>query len=207
MPSGGTPRWQRAGRMAAGLALLAYPALVWLGLRHSSPRFLALLLLAVLLPSVALRLRGARSDGLRGMALLPLVTVAALVPAAVLDERGCVLAVPVAISAVLLVGFAATLRRGSLPMIERFARLQVGELSPDQRAWCRLWTVIWCAFFALNGSAALLLALVAPLAWWTLYNGLLAYGLIGALLATEWLLRRRRFGPESTRGGAASGVP
>src|SRR6185436_7648546 len=52
---------------------------------------------------------------------------------------------------------------------------------------------IWCLFFALNGSTALLLALAAPLAWWTLYNGLIAYLLIGALFATEWILRRRRF--------------
>jgi uncharacterized membrane protein len=211
---GASTRWLRAGRLLSGIALVAYPLLVWFGLAHGSPRHLALLLLCVLLPAVALRLRGSRraapsadtlagglpagsprGDGLRGMALLPLVTVAALVLAAVLDARGWVLAVPVVINALLLLGFAATLRRGALPMIERFARLQVPELSPEQQAWCRTWTVIWCAFFVLNGGTALLLALAAPLAWWTLYNGLVAYALIGALLATEWLLRRRRFGP------------
>ena len=34
---------------------------------------------------------------------------------------------------------------------------------------------------------------------------MLALPLLPALYV--WLLRRRRFGPESTRGGAASGVP
>jgi uncharacterized membrane protein len=194
--TGATSRWLRAGRLGAGAAMVAYPALVWYGLTHGTPRFAALLLLGVLLPAAALRLRGARGGGLRGMALLPLVTIAALILAAILDEQGFVLAVPVAMNGVLLLGFAATLRRGSVPMIERFARLQVAELTPPQQAWCRHWTVIWCAFFVLNGATALLLALVAPLAWWTLYNGLLAYALIGILLLTEWLLRRRRFGPE-----------
>ena len=60
-------------------------------------------------------------------------------------------------------------------------------------AWCRMWTWIWCTFFVINGSIATALALLAPLDWWALYNGLIAYALIGALLLGEWLLRRRRF--------------
>jgi len=79
-------------------------------------------------------------------------------------------------------------------MIERFARLQVQDLSAAELGWCRRWTFIWCAFFTANGLAALALALAAPLAWWTLYNGLLAYGLIGLLCAGEYVLRKRRFG-------------
>ncbi len=78
-------------------------------------------------------------------------------------------------------------------MIERFARLQEETLSPEQQAWCKLWTKIWCAFFVFNATTAALLAGFAPLAWWAFYNGLLAYGLSGILLGTEWLLRRRRF--------------
>ena len=35
------------------------------------------------------------------------------------------------------------------------------------------------------------LALWAPLAWWTLYNGLIAYLLMGLLFAAEWLVRQR----------------
>jgi uncharacterized membrane protein len=38
-------------------------------------------------------------------------------------------------------------------------------------------------------SAAL--TLWAPLSWWTLYNGLIAYFIMGILFAGEWLLRRR----------------
>lgn len=192
----------RALRLLAGLALIAYPVFVWLGLsglqlsgsgRGSSPRMIALILLLLVAPAVFVRLRNSRETAVRGLAAVPLITVAALVGAAVLDAVGWMLAVPVAINAVLLVAFGATLRRGSTPMIERFARIQQPALDAGQTAWCRTWTWIWCAFFALNGGAALALAWLAPLDWWALYNGLLAYGLIGALLLGEWLLRRRRF--------------
>ena len=93
----------------------------------------------------------------------------------------------------LLAAFGSTLRRGSTPMIERFARLQEKDLSADQQAWCRRWTWIWCACFIANGSAAATLALTAPMSWWAFYNGLLCYALIGSLLLLEWVLRRRRF--------------
>ena len=188
-------RRRRPWSALAAAALIAYPLLVWLGLTHGSPRLLALLLIAVLLPVAAFRLRGRPDVGMRVLGLPPLVAIATLVLAALLDARGWVLAVPVAINALLLAAFGATLRRGTMPMIERFARLQTAELTPEQQAWCRAWTAIWCLFFTLNGAAALTLALAAPLAWWTLYNGLIAYLLMGALFAGEWLLRRRRFGP------------
>jgi len=207
-PHGAGPDVRRRGlRLAgllAGLALLAYPPLVWLGLSHGSPRLLALLLLVVLVPAAASRLRGRSRATLAPLALPPLVAIAALVMAAVLDARGWVLAVPVAINALLLLAFGFTLRRGSVPMIERFARLQTEALSPAQQAWCRTWTGIWCAFFLANGAIALALALAAPLAWWALYNGLIAYGLMGLLFSGEWLLRRRRFGTRATATAPAA---
>ena len=43
----------------------------------------------------------------------------------------------------------------------------------------------------LNGLIAASLTLWAPLSWWTLYNGLIAYGLMGLLFAIEWLIRQK----------------
>lgn len=186
------------------MALAVYPVVVWLGLSavggETSPRLVALVLLAVIAPAACLRLRRSGHVGLRGLAVIPLVTVAALAAAAALDAAGWMLMVPVAINATLLLAFAATLRPGVMPMIERFARLQEPELDAGQLAWCRLWTGIWCAFFLLNGVVAAALAVFAPLPWWAFYNGLVAYVLIGALLLGEWLLRRRRF-PRIANGG------
>ena len=51
--------------------------------------------------------------------------------------------------------------------------------------------MVWSVFFLCNGLLAAALTLWAPLSWWTLYNGLIAYGLMGLLFAVEWLVRQR----------------
>ena len=205
--------WTTALRLLAAIALVAYPAFVWLGLSAGSARDVALVLLLVLTPAAVLRLRKSTQAAVRGLAVLPLTMIVILGVAAALDAGEAILALPVASNAVLLVVFGSTLRPGSMPMIERFARLQRDELTAAQQDWCRRWTWIWCGFFVGNGAVAWLLAAWAssngesvaisagngaaeaasPLSWWAFYNGLLCYALIGTLLTTEWLLRRRRF--------------
>lgn len=190
-PTGGG---RAALRIAGAAAVILYPPLVWLGLSQGSPRTAALVLLACVVPAAVLKLRGSDRAALRGLAYLPLITVALLVLGAALDSAGFVLAVPSAINAGFLLAFGSTLRPGVQPMVERFARLTLDDPTAEQRAWCRLWTWIWCAFFVVNGSIAAGLALWAELPLWATYNGLVAYLLSGSLLATEWVLRRRRFG-------------
>lgn len=182
-----------AVRIVLGLVFVAYPVIVWLGLRDGSPRRVALVLLCVMLPLAAWRLRRSNRAALRGVAFVPLVSIAVLSLSAALDAADLLLAVPVLINSIFCLLFASSLRRGVMPLIERFARLQEAHLSPAQQAWCRLWTVIWSVFLAANAITALVLALAAPLAWWATYNGLIAYVLMGILFAVEWTLRRRRF--------------
>lgn len=189
----------RLGQLVLMLVFLGYPALVWFGMLHWSPRVLALTLIAVLVPLTALRLRHKPREQLLGLAVVPAVSVAALGLAALLDQGGYVLMVPVVINVALLVGFGSTLRPGSQPMIERFARLQEEHLNAEQVAWCRLWTRLWCGFFVANGATALVLALAAPLSWWAAYTGVIAYVLSGLMLGIEWILRRQRFGPGGSR--------
>jgi len=193
--------WHALRFLLQGVALVltaVYPLVVWRGLLAGSPRRVALVLLLILVPTVALRVVGGTSrqrawQGVRHLSVLPFVSLAALGLAAWLDSSGFILAVPIAINTLMLSAFGSTLRRGVTPMVERFARLQVPDLDEEQRAWCRLWTRLWCAFFAVNGAVAGLLAVFAPLDWWAFYNGLLAYLLVGAMFAAEWTLRRRRF--------------
>ena len=45
-------------------------------------------------------------------------------------------------------------------------------------------------FFALNGAVALITALWASAATWSLYNGVIAYLLMGVLFAGEYGARR-----------------
>lgn len=117
----------------------------------------------------------------------------ALSCSALFDDHRFLLATPVLINAGLFITFAGSLRTDT-PLVERFARLQVIDLSPEELRYCRSVTRVWSAFFVLNGSAALALALLAPLSWWALYNGLLSYVLIGLLGASEYVIRKRRFG-------------
>ncbi|MFT7677409.1 MAG: putative membrane protein [Planctomycetota bacterium] len=180
-------------RALGTLALVAYPLLVWRGLATGSPRQIALVLLALLVPTTYLRRRSEQQAETGSLMIIPLVTIVCLGLASALNRQGFILLVPVAINLVFLGSFGATLRAGARPMIERFARLQEPDLPVDKQAWCRLWTKIWCVFFVLNGAAAGLLAWLAPLEWWAFYTGLLAYILSGVLLGGEWLLRRRRF--------------
>jgi uncharacterized membrane protein len=51
-------------------------------------------------------------------------------------------------------------------------------------------TWVWVGFFVFNGVVSAALTLWGRLTWWTLYNGLLVYFIMGTLFAGEWLLRR-----------------
>ena len=192
---------RRMGTVAAvllGTVLLAYPLFVWFGLSQGSPRHVAAILLLVVAPIAAIRMRKSQRAAMRGLAAVPLATVSCLVLSAVLDAEAFMLAVPVLINAIFLAVFGWSLRSGAMPMVERFARLQEPDLPPEKQAWCRTWTVLWSVFFVANGSTALVLALLvvaeaAPRAWWATYNGLIAYVLMGIMFASEWTMRRRRF--------------
>ncbi len=174
-------------------AMIAYPVVVYFGLTSFQPRMAALILLAIFAPLALLRLRHLDARAVSGVAWVPVLTAGLLVLSAVLDHAGAALVVPVAVNLTLLAVFGATLR-GPTPMIERFARLQEADLVGPELAWCRLWTWIWCGFFCLNATVALVLALIAPLTWWAAYNGIIAYVLMGALFAVEFVVRKRRFG-------------
>lgn len=182
-----------AVRIVLGIVFACYPVIVWYGLSNRSPRLIAAVLLCVMLPLAAWRLRKSNRAAMRGLAFVPLVSVVVLSLSAALDAAGLLLAVPVLINSIFCSVFALSLRRDVMPLIERFARMQEPDLTPEQQAWCRLWTVIWSLFLAANALTALALAVAAPLAWWAAWNGLIAYVLMGVLFAVEYALRRRRF--------------
>jgi uncharacterized membrane protein len=76
-------------------------------------------------------------------------------------------------------------------VIERIARMMDPDLPPEGVRYTRRVTWVWVGFFCFNGLLSAALTLWAPLHWWTLYNGLIAYLLMGVLFVGEWLLRRR----------------
>ncbi len=174
-----------------GLVIAGYPIAVYVGLTRFSARGLGLLLAVLLLPGLVLKLRRAPREELWIVLRLPLSVLALLASAALLDDRRFVFALPVLINLALLAQFAGSLR--GTPLVERFARLQSPALSPAQVAYCRGVTQVWCGFFVLNALTSGALGLWAPLWLWTLYNGMLAYVLIGMLAAGEYVVRKFRF--------------
>ena len=162
---------------------VAYPLLVWFGMGKVAPAWLALLLVVL--------------AGLRALATRqPIWLVSAfggLLLAAAAAFGNSVLPLkfyPVLVNAVLLAVFAISLLHPP-SAIERFARMQEPDLPEAGVRYTRRVTQVWCGFFIVNGSIALATALWASDAGWALYNGLIAYLLMGLLFAGEWLVRRR----------------
>lgn len=179
-------------RALAGLAAAAYPFLVWYGLTRWGARASALVLLAFLVLWGVRRGVTGRS-GFRALLVQGGGLAAILIGTVVSGEPAVLQQVPVLINAFLLATFAATLLRPP-PMIERYARLAQPDLSPAEVAWCRGWTWAWVAFFAANAAIAEALALAATPDLWALYNGGIAYGLMGLMFAVEYVVRKARFG-------------
>lgn len=185
-----TPRRLRAllGIVAA-VATIAYPLVVYFGLTRVGTRGAAAGLLAISLVHTAIQTRVQGRFAWRSALALPLCAAAFW-----LDDRRYVLAMPVLINTALFGVFFATLGRGQTPICERFARMQVSDLTPEEVVYCRQVTKLWCGFFVVNGGIALGLAAVGALDLWTLYTGLVAYILIGIVAASEYTVRKYRFG-------------
>ncbi|WP_449430764.1 hypothetical protein [Pseudomonas putida] len=166
------------------LAGVLYPFAVYFGMAHFAPWQFALLLGALWLA------RALTAPQRPGSLWLALAAVAFCALLGGLDSPQLLRWYPVLINALLLALFGASLLRG-MPMVERLARLREPELPPRAVRYTRQVTQAWCLFFLVNGLIAASLTLWAPLGWWTLYNGLIAYAAMGLLFAIEWLIRQR----------------
>ncbi|HEY9034028.1 MAG TPA: hypothetical protein VIN71_08835 [Pseudomonadales bacterium] len=173
------------------LLTVLYPFAVFFGLEHVQPRYLALLLLLVFV--LRLLLRPGQGFQRRDMLLLAVLLLFAGLVFTLNSQQG-LLFYPVLINLFMLASFAATLLYPP-SMIERFARIHNKTLPDHAIPYTRGVTMVWCLFFALNTLASAYTALFCPLHVWSLYNGLLAYGLVGLLFVLEYpvrLLYRRR---------------
>ncbi|MFK3704265.1 hypothetical protein ACI2JR_04715 [Klebsiella sp. NPDC088457] len=182
--------------LLTSLLLLAWPCVIWLGLAHNSLHWL-LPLMALLL---CLRLRQTRRQAgpLRVVTqLAALAGIVLCVASALLKTHQLLLFYPVAVNAVMLAVFGGSLW-SAMPLVERLARLQEPHLPAAAVRYTRRVTQVWSLFFIANGSIALCTALYGDMALWTAWNGMIAYLLIGALMAGEWLVRRRMIKRESS---------
>ncbi len=170
---------------AVGALTLLYPPAVYFGVRHIEPWQIAAIL-AVLLMA---RLRVVKAANPANQ----LLVIAAVLYCSFAIWANDLLALrfyPALVNLGLLAIFAASLYFPP-PVVERLARIQHPDLPLEGVRYTRKVTQVWCAFFLLNGLIAAATALWGSFAWWSLYNGLIAYILMGLLMAIEYWVRIR----------------
>lgn len=165
------------------LLTLCYPLAVYFGIQYFQPRWLALSLALVLI----LRLLKLKLACFRWIILISLFY---LLLAFWSNQIISLRFYPVIVNLAMLLGFSYSLLYPP-SLIERLARLTQPQLPSKAIGYTRRVTQVWCGFFCLNGSLALYSALYSSFEIWTLYNGCLAYVLMGLLFAGEYLYRRR----------------
>ncbi|MES2605828.1 MAG: hypothetical protein V4603_12890 [Pseudomonadota bacterium] len=166
------------------LAAVLYPVLIYFGLQTVNPRWLILIVVLV-----AMRyLIGTQFSPLIrvvwGICLATLVAVTMITGSAT-----ALLVYPVLVNAMMLVLFFSSWLKPPT-VIEMFARRREPELPVAAIIYTRKLTLVWCGFFVINGGISLA-TLALSREWWLLYNGLISYVLIGALLLGEMLIRKR----------------
>lgn len=171
------------------MTLLAWPFVVWFGLSHNSLHWLLPLIIALLVLRLwqAKRKAGPMRFMMQSASLVGIVLCVA---STLLKTHQLLLFYPVVVNLLMLILFGGSLWT-AMPLVERLARLREPQLPPEGVRYTRRVTQVWCLFFIINGSIALFTALQGDMHLWTAWNGIIAYVLMGTLMATEWLVRRQ----------------
>nr|WP_274389639.1 hypothetical protein [Paraburkholderia tagetis] len=182
-------------------ANLAYPVVILCAWRWDSPRFVGLLLLALLLLQ---RVAGTGALAASLRKLTPVdwavaVTLNVASVAIVLTNSELIMRLyPSLVNLGLLVAFGATLIKGP-SMVEKFARRHYAEPPAHVVRYTRRVTQLWCVFFAVNAMFSAWTALEWSTRHWSLYNGAIVYGIIGTLLVGEFVWRKWIMLPRAAR--------
>ncbi len=180
------------GVVVTAALVVGYPVLVYFGATRWSGRGLGLGLLLLGVTAMAARAARAKREHLAVALRVPATVVAIALVGALFDDRRFVMLLPALINGALLAQFGSSLR--GMPLVERFARMQHEDgLAPAQVRYCRTVTIVWCAFFAVNGGVALALALADEVMLWSLHASVFGYVGMGLLGAGEYLVRKWRF--------------
>ena len=163
---------------------IAYPFIIYFGLLH----FQASSLIPLLLLLLGLRWFGSQKNSERYL-VMAIAIILAMISLALGSQLGLKF-YPVLVNFGFLVLFAGSLLFPP-SIVERMVRIRDPDLSPRAIIYIRKVTWLWSVFFVINGSIATVTALWASNEVWTLYNGFIAYLLIGLLAGGEWLVRQR----------------
>jgi uncharacterized membrane protein len=85
--------------------------------------------------------------------------------------------------------------------------MQEPNLPDEVVPYTRRVTQLWCVFFIINAGISFYTACCMSLDMWTLYNGLIAYILMGLIFAVEWLVRQFVRKKYKVAGGTVDKLP
>lgn len=176
-----------ASKWILGLIIIAYPFLVYWGIKQNSISLLAATLIVIAgLRLVLIKSFSGTTVNTATLTAVILLIIAAL--ALIMQNTSWLKLYPVAVNAVLLFFFTLSLLSDK-PFIQRFAELREDNISVKKQRYMRKLTMVWCAFFLINGLISLYTWIYMSLEAWTLYNGLLSYLFMGILVVTELAYR------------------
>ena len=177
-------------RAFTGLIFLLYPFLIYLGLHEFQPRVIAsLLLVAAVLRLISNKYtekkKGELEISLYAIAAAILITIFTFVT----DLKFALYLYPLLVNLVFFTFFSISLFYPPT-VIERIARQHRPNLPVKAVIYTRKVTQAWCVFFLINGGVSVM-SIFHSEEWWVLYNGFIAYILIGLMLAGEYFTRTR----------------
>lgn len=174
------------------LALIGYPLAVHALVTAGYPLTALALLTGI---SGAMAMMGWRAGGAvnRGVALMNLAIAAAALASLWQQSPFALFLPPVATTLTLAGVFAAGLRRGAVPLVVRFMRLESESPSPALEILGRRMTAMWVILFLVCAAVSVWLALFATLVAWSWFTNVLAFGLMALLLVAQILYRHWRF--------------
>jgi len=171
------------------ILITLYPFVVYFGLNFLTTAQLGFVLLAIF----GLRVMHARrkKTAKSWPVILAVVIGASLAGLSWLfDKPEYLLWYPVGLNAALFVIFTTSLIFPPT-VVEYMARLTEKDLPDKAIPYIRNVTVVWSIFFVINACIASWTVLSGDLKIWTLYNGLIAYLLMGLIFAIEFLVRKK----------------
>lgn len=172
----------------SALVLLAYPFTVYFGLQYFSLSTISAVLGIIFIVRI-ISSKNTRFKALKNIALLTgAVGITLAILGVLFKQHNWLTFYPVIVNLVMFSVFAFSLKQQQ-NIIECFARTQDPNLPEEAIAYTRKVTKLWCGFFVINGTIALITCFMS-LKIWTLYNGFISYILIGTLMGTEWLVRQ-----------------
>lgn len=173
-----------------GLSLLIYPFVIYFALPYVEPSILAVFFGLIFV----LRHFGQISGSTKQPAKFPhfnilLISVLSLLAYTGLANSAMALKFyPVVVNLSFLIIFSYSLYKPP-SIVETIARLHE-KLDDEGIAYTRKVTQIWCIFFVFNAAIATWSAFHSDPKVWLLYNGLISYILVGALVGGELFYRK-----------------